>query len=103
MYNLIQLETKNEKLWVQCWALLEKFTPQNKSSAVAVATKDIGQKDGEGAAVPLSRELGPCLVQCGLHGARSTSVPSGVFIHPATIDMGQKLGGVGWVCPFFWG
>jgi len=36
-------------------------------------------------------------------GPRSTSVPSGVFIHPAvrpTIDMGQKLGGV---CPFFQG
>jgi len=40
-----------------------------KSPAVAemgtVATKDMGRKEG-GADVPLSRELGPRLVQCGL-------------------------------------
>jgi len=61
-----------------------------------VATIDMGGKEGD--AVPLSRELGPRLVQCGL-GPRSTSVPSGVFIHPsshlATVYMGQKLVGVG--------
>ena len=38
-------------------------------------------------------------------GPRSTSAPSGVFIHPAvlaTLDMGQNLG-AGWLCLFFWG
>jgi len=43
-------------------------------------------------------ELGPRLTQCRHSpGPRSTSVPSGVFIHLtvlATIDMGRKLGAV---------
>jgi len=51
---------------------------KNKSSAVAkmgdrgVATIDMGRKEGGG--VPLSRELGPRLVQCGL----------GKFLHTGT-------------------
>jgi len=60
-------------------------TSDNKSSAVAEmgdhGHKRHGPKRGEGAVVPLSRELGPHLVQCGTMW--STSVPSGVFIHPA--------------------
>ena len=65
-----------------------------------VATIDMGRK--EGTAVPLSRQLGPRLVQCGLaevyFRTKRRLHPSS---HLATIDMGQKLGGVG--VPFFWG
>jgi len=43
-----------------------------------------GPKRGGAAAVcPFRGELGPRLIQCGLGGARSTSVPSGIFIHLA--------------------
>ena len=59
-----------------------------------------GLKRGE-AAVPLSRgggELGPRLTQCCL---TSTSVPRGVFIHPAIWPpQTWAKNWVGWVCPF---
>ena len=57
----------------------------------------------EGDAVSLSRELGPRLVQyvawaeVYFHTKRRLHPSS----HLATIDMGQKLGGVG--VPYFWG
>jgi len=77
----------------------------DKSSAVAEmgdrGHNGHGPKRG-GAAVPLSRELGPCLIQCGLgqnllpYQAASSSIqPFGHNRH------GLKLGGVG--VPFFWG
>jgi len=71
----------------QVKALKAKLLPQkdNKSSAAAVwmtvATIDMGRK--EGAAVPLLRgELG-AQSNTMWSGPRSTSIPSGVFIHPA--------------------
>ena len=79
----------------------------NKSSAVA----DMGdrghnrhgpKRGGGGAVVPLSRELGLRLVQCGLgRGLLPYQVASHPSSHLATIDIGQKLSGVG--VPFFWG
>jgi len=49
---------------------------------MTMATIDMGQK--QGAAVPLSREGGAGSQSNTMWpGLRSTSVPSGVFIHPA--------------------
>ena len=57
-----------------------------------------------GAAVPLSWELGPRLVECGL-GRGLLLYQAASLIHPsshlATIHMGQKLGGSG--CALFSG
>jgi len=44
---------------------------------------DMGRKEGSYYA-PFAGGLGPRLTQCGL-GPRSTSVPNGVFIHPAVL------------------
>jgi len=62
----------------------------------------MARKEG-GAAVPLSRELGPRLIQCGLgrgllpyQVASSSIQPFGHNRH------GPKIG-CGWVCAFFWG
>jgi len=66
-----------------------------------VATADMGRKE-EGAAVPQSRRTGtPSNTMWP--GPKSTSVPSGVFIHLAVCHKrhGQKIGW-GWVFPF-WG
>ena len=55
------------------------------------------------AAVPLLRDMGARLVLCGL--GRGLYFRNKRRLHPsshlATIDMGQKLGGVG--VPLFWG
>jgi len=48
----------------------------------------------EGTAVPLSRELGPRLVQCGLVYFR-TKRRLHPYSHLATIEMGKKLFGDG--------
>jgi len=73
-----------------------------------------GSKIGGGAAVPLSRELGRCPVQCGLGRGLfpyynvawaefyfRTKRHLHLSSHLATIDMGQKLDGGG--CAFFSG
>jgi len=51
----------------------------------------MGRKERGGADVPLSRgkELGPYLTMWP--GLRSTSVPSGIFIHPAGWLVGWSL------------
>jgi len=70
----------------------------NKSSAVAEmgdrGHNRHGPKRG-GAAMPLSRKLGPRLIQCGLdQGPSPCQVPSWSMASRrfATIDMGRKLG-----------
>ena len=86
--------------------MLEAMATVYKSSAVAEmgdrGHSRHGPKIGGGGAVPLSRELGPLLVQCGLSRvyfrAKRRLHPSS---HLATIDMGQKLGGSG--CAIFSG
>jgi len=46
-----------------------------------LATIDMGQKQG-GCCDPFWGQLGPHLTYCRL-GQRSTSIPSGILIHPA--------------------
>ena len=75
----------------------------NKSSAVAKMGDHGHNRHGPkrgGAAVPLSRVLGPRLVQCGLsRGLLPYQVASSSIQPFGTVDMGQKLGEVG--VPFF--
>ena len=65
-----------------------------------MVTIDMGRK--EGAAVPLSQELGPRLIQCGLGRGLTyfrTMRRHHASSHMTTIDMGQKMGVVG--CAIF--
>jgi len=75
-------------------------TTQNKNSAVAEMGDRGHNRHGpkEGAAVPLSRGRAGSPSNTMWPGLRSTSVSSGIFIHPcsrlATTDKGRKLGAV---------
>jgi len=64
------------------------------------AAADMNRKDG-GLLCPSrgSGKLGPHLTQCGLGRGRSTSVPSGIVIHPAVWP--QQTWAENWgLCPF---
>jgi len=60
----------------------------------------MGRKEGDRA--PFTGELGQRLTQFLWPGPRSTSVPSGIFIHPAVWlqSRGPKIGR--WLCSFLW-
>jgi len=61
----------------------------------------LGPKRG-GAAVPLSRELGPRLIQCGMGRGLFPYQVASSYIQPFGRNRhGPKIGWR-WVCPFFW-
>jgi len=64
-----------------------------------LATIDMGRKEGE-AAVPLSGQRDGSASNTMWPGPRSTSIPSGILIHPAVWTQQTWAEKWGMLCPF---